>query len=196
LAEARVHERGARTPGADTLRIAAAGAIAVVLVVVLAVDLLGGGSASDSGRGADRVVLSEYELLGRAETFDLPVYWFGPRPGAAAYELEADSKGDTYVRYLGEGDRDPRADSLTVGTYPVPEALASLERAASGVAGGEAISRQEGFSILGSSDSQSAYVVFEEQPELQVEVYSPRPGEAKRLAASGALTTLHRAPPP
>jgi hypothetical protein len=183
----------------DILRVAAAGAVGIALIAILAIDLLGGGSRSTEGEAGsgESVVLSEHELLGRAETLEQPVFWFGRRPGVEGYELEANTKGDVYVRYLtAKSVGDPRAGSLTVGTYPLPEALPSLERAAREAGGKETVQRREGFSTLASSDSHSVYVVFDEQPELQIEAYSPKPGEAEELVDSEALTTLHRAPPP
>jgi hypothetical protein len=181
------------------VRICAAGVIGIVSIAILIADVAGGSGPAaprTSGPAAGAVVLTEYELLSRGYTIEPTAYWIGPLPGVDRFELEGDSGGNVYVRYLtrGAGAGEGRADSLTVAGYPVAEALQSLERAARAADGGEELSSHDGFSVLGSGDSDSAYVVFDDQPELQVEIYSPRPGEALELAGSGALTPVHWTP--
>jgi hypothetical protein len=182
-----------------TVRICGACLIGIVLIAILAGDLLGGtapSAARSSGSAEGAVVLTEYELLSRAYTIEPRPYWIGPRPGIDRFELEQDSDGNVYVRYLTGGDTagNRRSDSLTVAGYPLAEAQQSLERAARAAVGGEKLLRHDGFAVLGSGDSQSAYVVFDDQPELQIEIYSPRPGEAAELAVSGALTPVYWTP--
>jgi lipopolysaccharide exporter len=185
--------RGPAKLDADTTRIAIAALLGVAFVVVLAVDQIGGDGSSGAGSsqpGEQTVTLSEADLLERADALGHVAYWVGPRPGTDRYELQTDANGNIFVRYLTAGAtaRDPRSDFLTVGTYPVPEASKALEQAARTTGRDQALSRHEGFEALSSTDA--AYVVFDQQPELQVEVYSPRPGEAAELATSGALTPL------
>jgi hypothetical protein len=185
--------------GWDLARVCAAGLIGVVLVVVGAADALGGSDdspARPAGSAGEAVTLTEYDLLSRAGRLEPAPYWVGRRSGVDDFELERDEDGNLYVRYLAGDDAGTAegggADSLTVASYPVGEAEARLETAAR--ANGEELSRRDGFVMLAAAGSNSAYVVFDEQPELQIEIYSPRPGEAARLAGSGALTPLHWTP--
>lgn len=186
-----------RSNHADIARICAAGLIGVFLTVLLLVDVHDG-TDQPSGRsresGAEAITLSEYELLSRAERLGIAAYWVGRRPQVGHFELEKEPNGNLYIRYLaddgGAGGR--RSKSLTVASYPIAEAQQLLEHAAR--AKGKKLSHLDGFVMLGSSASYEAYVVFDELPELQVEIYSPQRGEAVNLARSGALTPLHWTP--
>lgn len=180
-----VNARGGRID-IDIVRICLAGLLGAVLVVVL----IGAGGDDDAVVPGEQVVaLTEYDLLSRADTIEPRPYWVGPQPGTDHFELEADADGNVYVRYV---ESDGVADgALTVATYLLPEAQARLERAAG--AGG-ALSRGDGFTALTDDSSESAYVVFDELPEMQVEVFSPKVGFAKELALSGAVTPLHWTP--
>lgn len=181
----------------DLLRICIAGLISVVLLAILAVDVLGGhdhSAAHPSNSGGEVLALTEYELLSRAGTIEPTAYWVGRRPGADHFELEKDSEGNVYIRYWtgNSSSGGHRADSLTVASYPVGDAQSRLERAAKSE--GREVLRRDGFVALDSDDSRSAYVVFKSQPELQIEIYSPRPGQAARLLTAGAVTPLHWTP--
>jgi hypothetical protein len=181
----------------DIVRIYIAGLIGILVVAILALDVFGDAdrsgprSAESSG---EVVTLTEYELLSRAGTIEPPAYWIGRRSGIDHFELEKEADGSLYVRYLtGKASAsNSRSDSLTVASYPLAEARQRLERVAQ--TEGEALSRRDGFVMLGSDDSYSAYVVADDLPELQIEIYSPRQGEAAKLAASGALTPLYWTP--
>jgi hypothetical protein len=179
----------------NAIRIGAAGVIAVVFAFIFAVDVIGGddsSGASPSESSGNAVTLSETELLARAHTLSHTAYWVGGRPETDDYELEADSKGSIYIRYLS-GDAtagDPRTNSLTVATYPVANASQALEQAAKRAPEGQTLSHHEGFSVLSGGETTNAYVVFDDQPELQVEVYSPKSGDAATLATAGVLTPL------
>jgi hypothetical protein len=179
-----------------TIRTAVAALIVVVALVVVLVNALEGGDDSSEKEstklGEDAVALSEAALLARAKSFEHPVYWVGGRVGTDSYELDTTEDGNVYVRYL-TGDAkagDPRANFLTIGTYPVQEARRALEKGAKTAKEGQKLSRHKGFEVLSSPGSTNAYVVFEEEPELQIEIYSPQPGEAADLATSGALVPL------
>lgn len=178
----------------ETVRICLAAAIAVVLVVLLAADALGGeSSAEEAEPGAETLTLTEYDLLFRADSFEPRAYWVGRQPGTDRFELERDADGNLFLRYLSsDGAGSSRADSLTVASYPVADAQAALEQAAQDEGG--SVESIEGGVVLDAPDGYSTYVALEEQPELQFEVYSPQPGEAAELVRSGRLTPLHWTP--
>ena len=175
------------------VRLGLAGLVVVVAIAIGAVALLGGGSgngSSESGSAEEAVALSESELLARASDFSHPVYWVGPRAGTESYELNSISDGRAYIRYLTGGAEagDPQPDFLAIGTYPVPDAKGALRKAAK--ESGEKIARHDGYEVLSVAGAKNAYVVFDGQPGLQVEVYSPQPGEAAALAGGGLLKPL------
>jgi hypothetical protein len=51
------------------------------------------------------------------------------------------------------------------------------------------LTEHEGFQVL-EGGPKNVYVVFSAQLELQIELYSPEPAEADRLANAGVLTTI------
>ncbi|HWB69642.1 MAG TPA: hypothetical protein VG518_06660 [Solirubrobacterales bacterium] len=179
-----------------TLRIGLAALVAVVVVVLGAIAIFGGGSDSgeSSSKGSEAktnaVALSETELISKVGELGQPVFWIGPRAGTESYELSSTPDGSVYIRYLTGGAKagEERADFLTIGTYPVPGAAKALGDAAQKE--GEALARHKGFEVLGSPQATSAYVVFDDQPDIQVEIFSPQAGEADQLAGSGALTQV------
>jgi hypothetical protein len=183
----------ARSGRLDIARIYLAGLIGILLVIILALDVLGGSDHSTAHTveaSGEVMTLTEDELLSQAKMIKPPAYWVGRRPGIHRFELEKKAGGNLYIRYLtGDVPAGRRqADSLTVASYPVAEARQRLERAAR--TEGEALSRHDGFMVLGSPNSYGAYVVFDDLPELQIEIYSPQRGEATKLAVSGALTPV------
>lgn len=191
----------------NTVRLLVAGVIAAVVVVVLLVSVLGGsagagicgdpaGDVPAAAEGAppltagEPIGLDEGELTSEAGSFGNPVYWVGPSDDASEYELTLTEEGLVYIRYLtGDaevGNTDP--DFITVGTYPLQDANAALEEAAA--AGEQELSDEDGCRTLTGGDANNAYIVFEDQPNLQVEVYSPNPGEASDLIESGDVVPV------
>jgi hypothetical protein len=186
----------AKKPGEGKLdpkrvRQGAAALLAIAVVVVGIVALSGGSDDNGSSGGENEAVsLSASELIARASSLGGPAYWIGPRTGTSGYELTETAEGRIYIRYLTDEAEagDQRPDFLTVGTYPVAEAGKALE----GVAKrgeGQTLSQHEGYEVL-SSGGTNAYVVFDDQPDIQVEVFSPQQSEAAELADSGALKPL------
>lgn len=128
------------------------------------------------------VVLSADELVTLARSLEGPVYWAGRRAGLS-YELTLTPAGRAFVRYLPAGVEagDPRADFLTVATYPLPDALAAVRRAAG--AGGMRSERLPGGGLVVSEGNDSTSAFFARPGAgAQVEVYAPTPGEALGLA--------------
>lgn len=174
-----------------TVRISVAVAALLVALIVLAANALGGGD-SPSGAASEEVrVLDHNGLAAAVADLDNPVYWLGARPGTENYRLRTSDDGDANIEYLpgGAGAGSPSAEAVTVGTYPLPEAALALRRAEA-PAEGLTVSVGDGYEVLSGLDSDSAYVVLESEPDLQVEVYSPKQGEAVELVGSGALTAV------
>jgi hypothetical protein len=116
------------------------------------------------------------------------IYWIGPREGAA-YELTASSGGPTYVRYLRDGAEagDPRPDFVTVATYPEPDGAAELRRRAREEPAAELGRTDDGALLLTDPSSpKSAYLVYPDA-DIQIELFSPIPDHARRLAARGEV---------
>jgi hypothetical protein len=178
-------------------RLGLVGILVVVGVIIGAIALLSGGSDDGSPASAETaetnaVALSESELLAEASRLEEPVFWIGPRAGTDSYELSTTLDGRVYVRYLTGGAEagDPRAEFLTVGSYPVADARQALKEGTETVEDGQKLSEHDGYAVLSSPQATNAYVVFDDQPEVQVEIFSPQPGEAAQLATSGALKPL------
>ncbi|MEX2107853.1 MAG: hypothetical protein WD827_03070 [Solirubrobacterales bacterium] len=181
-------------PNAKAVRLGFAVLIGVVAIVVGGIALLDDGSDSDgrpaeSAASEETVALSESELLERADSLSGPAFWIGPRVGTTSYELRTAEEG-TYIRYLTGGAEagDSRQDFLTVATYPTPEAAQRLQNAVTESEGGQKLTEHDGYVVLGSDTG--AYVVFDDYPEVQIEIFSPQSGEAAQLATSGSLKPL------
>jgi hypothetical protein len=162
------------------------------LLIVLVIALLGVLAVStlhedgeDLARTRGPEVLTPSALAGVAAESNRPVYWIGPRSGAK-YELTETSQGRVYVRYLRDGTEpgNERADFVTVATYPAVNAVNELLRAARNP--GAKLKRSGGgaFVLIEQSSPKSVHLAFPGvEPSVQVEVYSPFPDHALRLAS-------------
>lgn len=162
--------------------------LVVALLAVLAISALGGddetGTASP-GREPEVVTASRLSDF-VAESGD-NVYWIGLRRGAS-YELTETSAGRVFVRYLRGGAEagDERADFVTVATYPAEDGVAELQQAAGGP-GAELDRTADGALLLAEpSAAKSAHLAYP-GADVQIEVYSPIPGHAQRLASRGEV---------
>ena len=179
--------------GVRKVHLGIAAAIAVALIAVLAVALLGGSSGGQEPKPSENtVVLSEPELLLRADGLEHKAFWIGFQADTPWYVLSSTPDGDVSVRYLAEvGDAgDPHADSVVVTTHRVPDARRAIRQRAKAAESG-AVSIGRGFDILAERRSNRAYVVYYDLPESLVEVSSPVPGEARALAAAGEARELN-----
>ena len=174
----------------NTVRLCVAGLVAAVVAVILVIKALDDGETQRDH--SEVLVLSRSQLLARACSLSHPVYWVGPQQRTKRYELTSKSGGQVYVRYLPSTTQaaNQSPDFLVVGTYAVPDARGALETAANSPKRAEKLSRRNGFEMMSAPGTKHAYVVFDDQPELQIEIFSPRPGEAEKLATSGSLRQL------
>jgi hypothetical protein len=133
-------------------------------------------------------VLSVSELSDFAGEQAEPVYWVGERQGTDL-EVTETPQGRIYVRYLeGAAEAgDPRANFLTVGTYPTKDGPAALRVALANREGAKLVRTDDGALLLvDPSSPQNAHVAYPGDG-VQVEVFSPDPGAALRLASSGQV---------
>jgi hypothetical protein len=167
--------------------------IAVGLAAALVVWLVVGRSGDDSSTSGaaaevEPTLMSAPELADLAGSTSTPLYWAGPRSGTR-YEVTRTGTGTVYLRYLPP-DLQPGAvqPALTVVTYPLENALARTRAGA-----GERSSRIQlpggGLAVVDPSRPTNVHFAFPEQA-VQVEVYAPTPGLARRLVVSGAVRPL------
>jgi len=160
---------------------------AVLAALLVGVAGCGSGGDSVSLTAGEPQVVSASRLSGFAADADTPVYWLGERLGSR-YELTETDSGRIYVRYL-RGDAkagDPGADFITVATYPSEDGVAKLRQAAAAGSGPELGRTGDGAVLLADPAATSAYLAYP-GGDVQVELYSPEPGQARRLAAAGAV---------
>jgi glucose/arabinose dehydrogenase len=143
-------------------------------------------SASSTSTDVPRVV-SAAQLSDFAAGLGEPVYWIGPRRGAR-YELTETSAGRVYVRYLRDGAEagDKRPDFVTVATYPGEDGVAKLRQTAGDRKGALARTADGGLLLTDPSSPDSVYLAYP-GTDIQVEVYSPLPSHALRLASRGEV---------
>ena len=128
-------------------------------------------------------------LKALAASLGQPIYWAGSMPDVT-YELTRLSDGKIYVRYLPAGVSvgAPKA-YLTVGTYPVRNAYRVTREAGSGA---NAVKIAVGGGAIGVYNREHATNVYLAYPgsKFQIEVFDPKPGEARRLVASESITPV------
>lgn len=160
--------------------------LSIALVAAVVVWLVGGDDSSSTEPEPEVVSATQIPEFA-AEKGD-PVYWLGERPGAR-YELTESPSGRVYIRYLtGDAEAgDERADFMTVATYPGDNGIAELRRAAREQEGAELGRTDDGAVLLVDPASPNNAHLAYPGPNLQIEVYSPVPGQALRLASRGAV---------
>jgi hypothetical protein len=162
--------------------------VAAAVVGVVAYLLIDGGD--DGGDDGDKQVnaASDAEQVRElAAQEDHPVYWAGSQ-GAETLEWTELPSGEIYVRYLtgGAEPEDPRPLFLTVGTYPVGDGIAAIERAAE-EPGGETFDVEGGGTgFVNESTPTSVYFAYPGS-EYQIEVFHPDPERARELVQSGEI---------
>lgn len=160
--------------------------LSVALIAMVVVWLTRDDSSSSSAATGEPEAVTAAQLSEFAAEEGQPVYWLGERRDES-YELTDSPSGPVYIRYLKGGAEagDERADFVTVATYPTDNGVAALRKAA----------REQGGAKLGKTDDGAVLLIDPTSPDnahlaypganLQIEVYSPVPGEALRLAARG-----------
>jgi hypothetical protein len=188
-------------------RIAALVGVGIAVIVVAILLISGGGddnngggtTASDTtstgGGGTPTQATKPIEatvdrLLELSSVVGHPVYWAGARPGKK-YELTITPDQNIFIRYLDPGVPIGSKDvsSLTVGTYPVQDAVAALQHEADKPGARTASAPGGGFVLTSADAPQSVYLAYPDS-NYQIEVYDPDPQRALSLATSGAIVPI------
>lgn len=181
---------GGAEPGVPRRRLRLAGlACSAVLVVAAVVLAVLGGSGGGPAEGIDTTphFVEASGLTELESSLGHPLYWAGERSGYQL-ELKEEAEGSVYLRYLPPGVEagDPEQRYLTVGTYPVADAVAALRRA-SAQSGVPLQHFADGGVVLPNSASEGSVYLAYPGSDLQIEVYDPTPGRSLRLIRSGAI---------
>jgi hypothetical protein len=177
-------------PSARALVLAAAVAIAVVAAIAVWLLVRGGGDEAQPAQRAPATGASIQELRALARSVGHPVYWAGRQP-RYRFELSRTSNGGIYIRYLPPGAElgSPNPDYLTVGTYPQPDALATLRATASKQGARMIRLAGAGVAFQHKTHPTSVYLAYPGS-DVQIEVYDPIPGRARLLVLSGRITPV------
>lgn len=161
-------------------------ATAVALVKGGDVKPVGGGTPIATG-AARGLSLTQIRTLAKTEP---GIYWAGSRPGVL-YEVTHIPGGRTFVRYLPAGVKvgDPRAQFLTVATYPQPDALSQVKGAGSRPGVTKVKLEGGGLAVFDPARPTSVFVGFP-GVDYQIEVFSPSKGEARRLVERDRITPV------
>ncbi len=160
--------------------------LSVALIAMVVVWLTRDDSSSSTPAEGEPEAVTATQLSEFAAERGKPVYWLGERRDDT-YELTDSTSGPVYIRYLTGGAEagDERAKFITVATYPTDNGVAALRKAAGEQSGAKLAKTDDGAVLLiDPSSPDNAHLAYR-GANLQIEVYSPVPGEALRLAARG-----------
>jgi hypothetical protein len=166
-------------------------AIVLALTLVAAFGVVGWFVLRDDGtataKRAPAAAASVRGLASLAASVGHPVYWAGPKDGNR-YELTHTTDGRIYIRYLPAGVEvgSSAPDYLTVGTYPVKDAVATV-RAIGGKPGGSLLNLGGGAVAAADPDHPLSMYIAYPGSSYEVEVYDPSPGRARQLVMTGAI---------
>jgi hypothetical protein len=133
----------------------------------------------------ERLGLTLAELKKKVSSLGTPVYWIGSKPGVT-YEYTRNPNGNVYLRYLPKGVAvGISALYPTVGTYPMPKAVATT-RAAGGQTGAVRVNLAGAEAFYNTSKPTSVFVAFTGS-DYQIEAYDPVSTRALAAVKSGQL---------
>lgn len=170
------------------LRVAVVvGALAVALIAWLATRDSGSSSEPAPTEAAAPRVVDLAELQEAAATLGQPIYWAGPMAGKQLQLTEL-GEGGVQVLYLPEGVRVGKgaAQSLTIGSYPLPDPTAALKEFAERH-GSVVLPTRNGRKVVTSKESPNSVYFSSPDNSVQVEVYDPSSKRAINLALSGQV---------
>lgn len=136
------------------------------------------------------VALTEPELRDVVKQLKRTVFWVGPLKNAR-YTINALTDGQTYIRYLpnGDGVSDTKPNYRTVGTYQAADAYAAT-LAAGNEANGVSYTTTDGRVIHYNKSSEgNVYIAYKGKP-FQIEIFDPKNGTALDIANANGLQVI------
>jgi hypothetical protein len=181
-----------RRPGNQRARMVLLGVLGVAVVVIAILLISGGGDDNGGGGAVSPTLASGDDLTNLAKDAGHVVYWAGERPGTRT-EFQKDSEGNVYIRYLPQSGNpaSERNSSLTIGSYPVGDAVAGLEVVAKrpGANTYKLPSTPGALVVNNDNKPNSVYLAFPGS-SVQIEVYDPNEAEALKTALQGEIVPL------
>jgi hypothetical protein len=181
-------KRAPATPAVATDPVTPHVRLAFVALVVLVAASAGAEFAflqgNDSSQTGALAGVSAETLTSFASSHEGPVYWVGPM-AARKLELTSTTAG-TFVRYVPLTAFGNSAQAITVGTYPMRNAYATVVGRAKTT---QMTSREApggGLAVWSKTRPTSVSLAFPGVPYL-VEVYSPDADQARTLVLSGRI---------
>jgi hypothetical protein len=182
------------TPRLPALRIGAVVAIGIAAGLGIWLATRDQGSSSPAATSSNIVPISASGLQTLVGALHRPIYWAGVQRGRT-YELTQSGNGDIYVRYLPQGTKiGTKQPYLTVGTYPVADALGLISRGAAR-SGSVRVPFNGGAAYYSSKDPHSVYLAVP-GANYEIEVFDPSAAEARRLVKSGKIVAVVAAAAP
>ncbi len=164
-------------PAADQARrLVAAGRIAPV---------------SSTGRSSSTVATAASVSRLRALSVALghPIYWAGARSGVT-YELTRAPGGHVFVRYLPPGaEIGTDRPYLTIGTYPMNNAFALTDALSKDASSVRVAVGNGGVAFYARARPTNVYLSYPGS-NIQVEVFDPTAGAARRLVAAQRIASV------
>jgi hypothetical protein len=164
--------------------------VALAIAAGLVAWLVVSGGKSSPAKRAPATAASVQDIRALAASVHHPVYWAGPRKGFK-YELSRTSDGRIYIRYLPSsvaiGDTHP--NYLSVGTYPVKDAVGAVRAIAKRLGGTTLTLSGGGVAVQDTKHPTSVYLAYPGS-DLQIEVFDPSPSLARHLILSGRISAL------
>lgn len=154
--------------------------------LVAAGKLQAAGSSDLTATSAGPRAASVAAIRALAADLGQPIYWAGARPNTT-YELTRSPEGRIYVRYLPPGvEVGSRKPYRTVGTYPLRQAFQATKRASREAGSTRTAAGGGAVAVYTAKHPTNVYVAFP-GVNFQVEVYSPKRGEARRLVGAQSI---------
>jgi hypothetical protein len=181
---------GVRTLGrAGPLRVGISVVLALVVGLVVWLIVKGNESSKPTATSSTASAATLKTLRALPGEVGHPVYWAGTRRNYTLELTQVD--GNLFIRYLPQGVAvgDPRPDFLTIGTYRVADAYATLKRQGERRGGHRRRSAGGGIAVWSDRRPQSVYLAFP-RTDLQVEIYDSSATRAQRLAVTGAVEPI------
>jgi hypothetical protein len=178
----------------QTAWIAAVVVLLIAMAAGAAIWLVKGQDDSSPAKRAPANTTTVAALQSLPKAVGHAVYWAGARRGLK-YELTHTTDGRIYIRYLPAGVAIGTASPnfLTVGTYPVNNALATVKAIGRKQGGSLVHIAGGGFAAVDPDHPQSTYVAYPGS-DYEVEVFDPTAGQSLKLVTSGGLQALGSAP--